>query len=290
MIIQIISILVHDINCHVFDFFCFSSYTSMRLINIFYVHISFYRKGETYMITVKLIGYHFHNLPGIDVNRPEGSGDYLFLYLRTPTEVMFNDKYIEVPKNTFIFYEKNKPQVYRHLNDCFINDWIHFDFDDYDSFFEKLEIPFNTPITLSTPKIITDMIADLFIEYFNEGDQHDYIMSSKTETLFHKFSDVYRTTLNSGSSFDKYFDEFSRLRQQIYNYEYVPSCADEIAETLGLSTSYFQHTYKKIFGISVHQDLIKARVEHAARLLQGSSDSVSEIAAQCGYESLEHFS
>ena len=94
------------------------------------------------------------------------------------------------------------------------------------------------------------MIADLFIEYFNEGDQHEYIMSSKAETLFHKFSDIYRTTINSGSAFDKYFDEFSELRQHIYNYEYVPSGADEIAAKLGLSTSYFQHTYKKLFGIS----------------------------------------
>lgn len=247
------------------------------------------------MIKIKLIGYHFQNCPGFCVERPTGSGDYLLLYLRRPTEIMKDGHYIKVPENTFILYEKNKPQIYRHIksensDDCFINDWIHFDFDNYDNFFEKLEIPFNTPITLSTPKIITDMIADLFIEYFNEGDQHEYIMSSKAETLFHKFSDVYRTTLNSGSAFDKYFDEFSELRQHIYNYEYVPSGADEIAAKLGLSTSYFQHTYKKLFGISVHQDIIKARIEHSARLLQGSNSSISEIAATCGYENLEHFS
>ena len=84
--------------------------------------------------------------------------------------------------------------------------------------------------------------------------------------------------------------EFSKLRQHLYNYEYVPSGAKEIADGLGLSTSYFQHTYKKIFGVSVHQDIIKARIEHAARLLQGSNDSISEIAAICGYENLEHFS
>ncbi|MDY5179916.1 helix-turn-helix domain-containing protein, partial [Butyribacter sp.] len=78
--------------------------------------------------------------------------------------------------------------------------------------------------------------------------------------------------------------------QRIYNYEYIPSGAEEIAAKLNLSTSYFQHTYKKIFGISVHQDIIKARIEHAARLLQGSNNSISEIAAICGYENLEHFS
>lgn len=254
------------------------------------------------MIKIKLIGYHFHNCPDFHIERPNGSGDYLLLYLRTPTEIMIGEQYIKVSKNTFILFEKDKPQIYRHIltdssnivsdsfDDCFINDWIHFDFDNYDNFFEKLEIPFNTPITLSTPKVITDMIADLFIEYFNEGDQHEHIMSSKAEALFHKFSDLYRTTLNAGSAFDKYFDEFSKLRQNIYNYEYVPSGAEEIAAKLGLSTSYFQHMYKKLFATSVHQDIIKARIEHAARLLQGSNDSISEIAAACGYENLEHFS
>ena len=53
------------------------------------------------MIKIRLIGYHFHNCPDFYVNRPNGSGDYLLLYLRSPTEIMTDNKCIRVPKNTF---------------------------------------------------------------------------------------------------------------------------------------------------------------------------------------------
>lgn len=70
----------------------------------------------------------------------------------------------------------------------------------------------------------------------------------------------------------------------------MPDGADEIAKGLNISTSYFQHIYKKLFGVPVNQDIIKGRIEHAARLLMETDASVSEIAEQCGYENLEHFS
>ena len=59
---------------------------------------------------------------------------------------------------------------------------------------------------------------------------------------------------------------------------------------LNISTSHCQHIYKEFFGISIHQDMIRGRIEHAAALIQTTDMSISEIAAACGYENLEHFS
>lgn len=242
------------------------------------------------MITVKGIGYQFHNPFGIDINRTNGSGDFLFLYFRTPAEVMLRTEFITLPEGTFLLYKKNAPQIYKKSDGSFINDWMHFDIEPYDNFFENLGIPFNTPISFLNNKIITDMIADLFIEFFNEGNQHEFIMDTKMRILFHKFSDMYKALINGGASYGKYFNELSEIRQQIHNYQYRPAGADEVAMKLNISTSYFQHIYKKLFGVSIHQDIIKGRIEHAGRLLQGTDASVSEISLQCGYENLEHFS
>ena len=242
------------------------------------------------MVTMKGIGYQFHNYFGIDINRTSGSGDFLLLYLRTPTEVMLNNQFQDIPAGTFILYKKGSPQIYKKTDGSFINDWIHFEIEPYGNFFENLEIPFSTPVSFINNKIITDMIASLYIEFFNEGTQHDYIMDSKMRVLFHKFSDMYKSLLIGGTSYGKYFDELSKIRQKIHNYQYVPSGAEEIAGKLNISTSYFQHIYKKLFGVPVNQDIIKGRIENAARLLHGTDASVSEIAEQCGYENLEHFS
>ena len=44
------------------------------------------------------------------------------------------------------------------------------------------------------------------------------------------------------------------------------------------------------FGTSLHKDIIKGRIEHAAQLLLQTQMSVTDVAAACGYENLEHFS
>lgn len=242
------------------------------------------------MIRVKEIGYQFINLGGIDINRPEGSGDYLFLFFRCPTEVMIGGAYERVPENTFLLYKKGEPQIYRRTDGHFINDWIHFEIDPYDDFFEKLEIPSSTLITLGDNDVIAEMIADLFIEYFNVGKQHEYIMDKKVTVLFYKFSDLYKLTRNGGIAVNKYLRELTDIRKKVYNHEYVPKGAQDAARHLNISTSYFQHIYKSFFGVSFNQDIIKGRVEYAARLLRETNSSVAEIARLCGYENQEHFS
>lgn len=242
------------------------------------------------MIHVKAIGYQFRNPGGIDMKRENGSGDYLFIYFRTDTEVFMKGSYQLVPKHSFLLYNKGEPQIYRKLDGTYVNDWMHFDFETYNQFFERLGIPFQVPLTLADNKAVTDLLADLYVEFFNEGDQHDYIMDKKVGIMFHKFSDLYKMTQNGGVAVNKYFQSLSKIRREILNFQYIPDNAEEVAAKINVSTSYFQHLYKDIFGTSIHQDMIKGRIEHAARLLQGTEDSVTEIAESCGYENMEHFS
>ncbi len=242
------------------------------------------------MIHVTQMGFHFTNFGGIDVNRMEGNGTYLFLYFRCPAEVMLDGKYRQIPEDTFLLFKKGEPQIYRSMGGDFVNDWIHLEFDFYDNFFEKLDIPFDTPMKLVDSKAVTNMIGDLYVEYFNTGEQHEIIMDKKVSVLFYKFSDLYKLTVNGGVAVNKYMKELAKIRKDILNYEYVPDSAWETAKKLNISTSYFQHIYKAFFGVSFNQDVIKGRVEHAARLLLETDESVLEIARSCGYENQEHFS
>lgn len=244
------------------------------------------------MIQVKLTGYHYFNLAGLQINRPEGSGDYLLLYFRCPLEVFMNGDYQPVAAGHFMLYKKGAPQIYRKMDDLFVNDWIHFDFSSYDDYFERLGIPFSTPIALSNNKLITDMMADIYIEFYNEGEQHDSIMDYKMNALFHKFSDMYRLGQTHTSAADKYYNQLARIRREILDFQYMPSGVEDVAGRMNLSTSYLQHLYKETFDTSLHQDIIRGRIKQAAQLLELREDSVSisEIAAECGYDNLEHFS
>lgn len=242
------------------------------------------------LINIIDLGYQYVNVGEFDIQRPQGTGDYLFLCFRCPTEVWLNGAYQLLPEDTYFLYQKGAPQYYRHKEGNFINDWIHFDIEPYNDFFENLGIPFHTPMELTYNKEICDMISDLQIEHFSYGKQHRQIMSEKAGALFHKFSDLYHFSQTTNSKIIDYRRELIEYRRTLLNYECRPVNAEEVAEHFNISISYLQHLYKEFFGVSIHQDIIKARINHACHLLNGTKYSISETAALCGYENVEHFS
>ena len=58
---------------------------------------------------------------------------------------------------------------------------------------------------------------------------------------------------------------------------------DELAQRAGFSRSGLQHLYKKLFGVSITQDLVQSRMDCAKRLLSTTTLSVQDIAIKCGY-------
>jgi hypothetical protein len=64
------------------------------------------------------------------INRPTGSGDYIFLILQSPAYFILNGKRVETKGCSVIFYKKGTPQIYGALNEEFVNDWIHFELDE----------------------------------------------------------------------------------------------------------------------------------------------------------------
>ena len=242
------------------------------------------------MIKINRIGYNFINAGGIDVNRPNGSGDYLFLYFRSDTEIWKDEKYELVPKNTFYLFKKGEPQIYRKTDGHFINDWIHFDIDPYDNFFEKLNIPFNTPIKLTNDIEISNGISLLVSDYFDVGPHKEEILSMRATSLFYKFSDLHLFSEKNGSRSMQYQKELMDIRKKIFSYEYRPICADDISKEMGVSTSYLQHMYKDFFHVTIQKDIIWGRTEYAANLLASTDYPIAKIAEMAGYDSIEHFS
>ena len=243
------------------------------------------------MIYVKDMGYQFVNVGGFEADRPEGTGDYLFLFFRCPTEVCLKGRYELIPENTYIIYEKGAPQVYRKLDGHYINDWIHFDIVPYQNFFEDLDIPLNTPIRLKDTKEIEKLTSDMLLEYFTIREDREKILHHEARTLFHRFAQIYHESIGEDKIRIKHFPAFDKLRRHILNFEYQPqNGVEQIAEDMKMSRSYLQHLYKKFFGVSISNDLICARLEQARKLLDTTQYSISEIAEILQYDNIEHFS
>ena len=82
-------------------------------------------------------------------------------------------------------------------------------------------------------------------------------------------------------------DTLFSVRNHIYNM--VISSADSICRKYSFSTGYFRQIYKEMFGISFHQDVIRARILCAIYLLTTTVQSIASISEQCGYEDCNYF-
>ena len=63
----------------------------------------------------------------------------------------------------------------------------------------------------------------------------------------------------------------------------------DIADACMLSESHLYLLFRTHLGISPHRYLLQRRIERARMMLAGGSDSIKNIAIECGFESLEVF-
>lgn len=64
--------------------------------------------------------------------------------------------------------------------------------------------------------------------------------------------------------------------------------AEELASVCGLSRSYFIRAFKVSMGTPPHRWLVRQRIRRAEELLQGTDESISFIAASCGFADQSH--
>src|SRR5688572_15221050 len=61
-----------------------------------------------------------------------------------------------------------------------------------------------------------------------------------------------------------------------------------LAGSCGLSRSHFTRAFRISMGTPPHRWLVRARVRRAADLLEGTDDSIAEIALACGFCDQSH--
>ncbi|MBQ8928300.1 MAG: substrate-binding domain-containing protein [Oscillospiraceae bacterium] len=85
------------------------------------------------------------------------------------------------------------------------------------------------------------------------------------------------------------FEGYIQIREQIYHAPHREWTAEDACRILHHSTGYFRSTYKELFGISFHRDLIESRITYAKHQLLTTSLSLAAVAANCGYLDEKYF-
>ena len=235
------------------------------------------------------VGYHHCHDTDFLIERPEGSGDYLLLLLKSDSIFSFNGQDMLVPQNTFFLYRIGTPQYYRCVPQMtFSNDWIHFMFeDDEEEQFLSYQIPYDTPIAIDNPLFLSFCIKGIAAEFYSQNRCRSQTISAYMTLLFAKTAESMNPVKQEIN--DSRREMLLTIRSKIYAKPYEQRTVEGSAHEIRMSPSAFQHLYRKYFGVSFLQDLIDSRIEYAKMLLSTMNATVQETAMHCGYQSYAHF-
>lgn len=240
------------------------------------------------MITLVSCGYRYVYPEGLTIHRPEGAGNYAFVYFKNKSEVLLNGRLVIADGDTYVLFRPTTPQFYRGVELPYADDWLHCEGEGLAELLEELDFPLDTIVPATDPTIISRGIMELHRVRQLGGPFKERILDAELRSLFMKLSNLRKLSSLTNRP-GRYFRQLSEVRDELYNAPHVHSSVEQLAARANLSTSYFQHLYKDLFGCSVVADMINGRLEYAKYLLKNTSLSVSAIAARCGYEHDTHF-
>lgn len=237
------------------------------------------------------IGYHHKHDGDFCMQRPEGSGDWLLLLLKTPTIFRIEETELSVNANAFIIFTPDFPQNYRADSEEYIDDWLHFEPDTEEAaLMKQLSIPLNRPVQLSNITVLSDLIKRMSFEHYSAHVNRKVVVDLYFRILLYKLNEQMHTKYADQIPDEGlYFDQLLWIRVSVFRWPEQDWNADVFAKELRLSASRFQHLYTTTFGSTMLQDITSGRMQRACKLLETSDASMDDIAEQCGYASTPHF-
>ncbi len=236
------------------------------------------------------VGYNHRHDADFFIDRPQGSGDYLLLLLKTESVFILQGKEVVVPANSVMLYRKGTPQQYRcKKGKIFANDWVHFLFEgNEEAELLRHSIPFDTPLPLQGLHFLSFCLKSIAYEQYSQNrNKHTNILHYMA-LLFSKIDE--QLHMQQSTFGDTGYEMLSTIRYKIYSEPYVQRTVEFASHEVRMSRSGFQHLYRERFGVSFLQDLIESRIQYAKMLLTTTNLSVNDISVQCGYRNYSHFS
>lgn len=241
------------------------------------------------MIYVNSCGHDSYHPRPCNIEHKNGIPDYLILLIKTSSWVMLDGRRCDIAPYSLLCFP---PDTYIHYG-CdtagYNDDWIHFLPDTQEAaVILQLLPPFYTilrPCNFHKLSEYARILSDIF---YSSSHHRRQSMDALMHILLYTIQDELEVPFPT-PNIQKYYPSFSNLRTQIYNNPATPWCIPDLADSLALSLSYFQHLYKQFFNRSCQQDIITARLDLAKHYLNSSDMNIRSISEFCGYDNELHF-
>lgn len=237
------------------------------------------------MLCITSAGHNYVYGPGYVSDETKGLGKYFLLVLKSAAYVEIHGQKNEVGGGNVVIFGKEEKKIYSTKESELMSDWIEFDAEE--SFFEELNIPVNTIIPYGNVSQLSLFVKLIACELYSNNTYKDKSCRNLVEYIFYKISESINMEICEEKK--KHYEVMSEIRARIYGMPYKKWSIADIAAQCFMSKTYFQHIYKKTFGVTCISDVINSRIEHAIYYLTNTEMTVKSISDSCGYENEVHF-
>ena len=126
-------------------------------------------------ISIQFCEYNRSNPDADRIYRPQGSGDYLFLLLKTPMKVYQENGILITGENACILYTPGQMQHYQAVQK-FRNSYLHFVAQENPA--EYFQLPQNQIFYPQNPEEIEEILRQLQQEYITRGSHTEAMQSA----------------------------------------------------------------------------------------------------------------
>lgn len=231
------------------------------------------------------IGYNHTHDADYYQDRPQGTGCWLFLHIRTPAIFRFGEQEYNVKKGSAVLISPCTPLYYRGSAGGYADDWIFFNMtDDEYKNLTDMGITADKPIYLGAARDLSSTIHRITFEHYSAEPLHSEIEHKYFEVLFLKLARAFRMDYSGDlDTANEKNTAMVDLRASIYSDPAAFESVKSIAENMHMSCSGLQHLYKRLFGVNISSDIINSRLAMAKDLLSSTNLTVDRVAEHCGY-------
>ncbi|MGN1090761.1 MAG: helix-turn-helix transcriptional regulator [Huintestinicola sp.] len=228
------------------------------------------------------LGISYRHDRNFGINRPNGSGDDLLLIFKSDAFVISDGCRIELPSDSAVLFPEGCPQIYGARGTEYENHWVHFECNKTDIFFDSINMRFGEPVICAGVSSAENVLSMLSMESVSEN--RDEVAEDLLLRLL-----ILRTFGTGSRDTSVHSEALRKLRSEIYATPSGKFSIEMLSKRLSLSPSHFQALYKKEFGVSCGEDIIRARITAAKYYLENTELTVREISELCGCENDVHF-
>lgn len=235
--------------------------------------------------------YDSRHQDGFLIDRPQGAGEYVFLHYLVPVMVLLSGRPEQVPAGACLLYTPEFPQWYHGDGVGLRNSWFHAQGVGVRRLVRQFGLPVNRPVKPYDDRFVEPALQEIRAEVAGGRPGAERACALRVELLLLELA---RSLVEPGAGPSTRMAELrERLRQvriRMMNDYASRWTLETMSAEADLSPSRFSALYRKFFGVSPGEDLIRRRLEQARWLLRSSLQPVGEIADACGFNSAYYFS